>query len=51
MKIFIDTANPEQIREAYIWGIIDGVTTNPTIFEKAIASGNGYGEQVKALAA
>lgn len=30
---------------------ITGVTTNPTIFEKAIASGNGYGEQMKALAA
>ncbi len=30
MKIFIDTANPEQIREAYSWGIVDGVTTNPS---------------------
>lgn len=31
MKIFIDTANIEQIREANSWGIIDGVTTNPTL--------------------
>jgi transaldolase len=30
MKLFIDTANPEQIREACSWGIIDGVTTNPS---------------------
>ena len=30
MKLFIDTANPDQIREAYSWRIIDGVTTNPT---------------------
>ena len=30
MKLFIDTASPEQIREVWGWGIIDGVTTNPT---------------------
>jgi transaldolase len=30
MKLFIDTANPDQIRDAWSWGIIDGVTTNPT---------------------
>lgn len=31
MKIFIDTANIEQIREAASWGVLDGVTTNPTL--------------------
>ncbi|MEM2839492.1 MAG: fructose-6-phosphate aldolase [Thermoplasmata archaeon] len=31
MKIFLDTANVEQIREAASWGILDGVTTNPTL--------------------
>lgn len=31
MKIFIDTANIEQIKEANDLGIIDGVTTNPTL--------------------
>src|ERR1035438_9154009 len=30
MKIFIDSANVDQIREAWSWGIIDGVTTNPS---------------------
>jgi len=30
MKFFIDTANIEQIQTAYNWGILDGVTTNPT---------------------
>ncbi len=30
MKLFLDTANPEQVREAWSWGIIDGVTTNPS---------------------
>jgi transaldolase len=30
MKLFIDTADVAQIREAWSWGIIDGVTTNPS---------------------
>jgi len=30
MQLFIDTANIDQIRTAWSWGIIDGVTTNPT---------------------
>ncbi len=30
MQLFIDTAKIEEIRKAYSWGIIDGVTTNPT---------------------
>ena len=30
MKLFIDTAMIEEIREAWSWGILDGVTTNPT---------------------
>lgn len=34
MKIFLDTADVEQIREAWSWGVIDGVTTNPTHVSK-----------------
>ena len=34
MKIFIDTANLEQIKEVNSWGILDGVTTNPTLVAK-----------------
>ncbi len=34
MKIFIDTANVKEIREAVSLGIIDGVTTNPTLVSK-----------------
>ena len=30
MKIFIDSADVAQIKEAWSWGIIDGVTTNPS---------------------
>lgn len=34
MKFFIDTANLEQIREANALGILDGVTTNPSLMAK-----------------
>jgi len=34
MKLFIDTANVAEIREAYSWGVIDGVTTNPSLVAK-----------------
>lgn len=34
MKIFIDTADINQIKEALEWGIIDGVTTNPSHVSK-----------------
>jgi transaldolase len=30
MKLFIDTADVSQIKEAWSWGIVDGVTTNPS---------------------
>ncbi|MDQ5951213.1 MAG: transaldolase [Patescibacteria group bacterium] len=31
MRIFLDSADPEQIRTAWQWGRIDGVTTNPSL--------------------
>ncbi len=34
MKFFIDTANVEQIREAATLGVLDGVTTNPTLLSR-----------------
>ncbi|MBP9005241.1 MAG: fructose-6-phosphate aldolase [Candidatus Marinimicrobia bacterium] len=34
MKLFIDTANLEEIRKAQSWGLLDGVTTNPTLLSK-----------------
>ena len=34
MKLFIDTANIEEIREIARWGVIQGVTTNPKIFSQ-----------------
>ena len=34
MKIFIDTANLDEIREASSMGVLDGVTTNPSLVAK-----------------
>ncbi|MBN2284964.1 MAG: fructose-6-phosphate aldolase [Tissierellales bacterium] len=34
MKFFIDTANVEEIREINTWGVLDGVTTNPSLIAK-----------------
>ena len=34
MKFFIDTANLEQIKEAQALGVLDGVTTNPSLMAK-----------------
>lgn len=46
MKIFIDTANVDEIREAESWGIIDGVTTNPSLIAK---EGRNFEEVVKEI--
>ena len=42
MKFFIDTANLDEIREANSMGMVDGVTTNPSL----IAKENGNFEQI-----
>ncbi len=34
MKFFIDTANIDEIKEVASWGILDGVTTNPSLIAK-----------------
>ena len=35
MQIYVDTADIDEIREAFTWGIVDGVTTNPSLIKKA----------------
>lgn len=47
MKFFIDTANIEEIREADCWGMVDGVTTNPSLMAKE--SGKSFEEIVKEI--
>jgi transaldolase len=46
MKIFIDTANLEHIREVNSWGILDGVTTNPTLVAK---EGKDFGDIIREI--
>lgn len=48
MKIFIDTANLEMIKEINSWGILDGVTTNPSLIAK---EGTDVATRVKEIAA
>jgi transaldolase len=40
MKFFIDTANLKEIQEAYDLGVLDGVTTNPSLMAKEGISGD-----------
>ena len=46
MKLFLDTGDVEEVRQAAEWGVIDGVTTNPTLIAK---SGRGFRETVLAI--
>ena len=34
MKLFLDTASLDEIREAHRWGVLRGITTNPTLISK-----------------
>ena len=47
MKIFLDTADYDAIAERYATGLVDGITTNPTLVRK---SGVNYEEFIKVLA-
>lgn len=46
MKIFIDTANVDEIKEAESWGILSGVTTNPSLIAR---EGRDFVEVVKEI--
>jgi transaldolase len=46
MKFFLDTANLDEIRKGAEWGIVDGVTTNPTLIAK---EGKPIREQIAAI--
>ncbi|HLB67940.1 MAG TPA: fructose-6-phosphate aldolase [Thermoplasmata archaeon] len=48
VKIFLDTADIAEIREAVSWGVLDGVTTNPTLVSK---TGRKWGEVVQDILA
>jgi transaldolase len=46
VKIFLDTANLEELKKGAAWGIVDGVTTNPTLIAK---EGRPIEEQIRRI--
>ena len=46
MKFFLDTANLDELKKGASWGIVDGVTTNPTLIAK---EGRPLDEQVRMI--
>ena len=48
MKLFIDTAKINEIKEANSWGVISGVTTNPSLIAQC---GLGFEETIRAICA
>jgi transaldolase len=46
MKFFLDTANLEELRKGADWGIVDGVTTNPTLIAR---EGTTTAEQINKI--
>ncbi len=48
MKIYLDTANLQEIEEAASWGVLSGVTTNPTLMARE--EGADFEETVKKIA-
>lgn len=50
MKFFIDTANLDEIKEAHNLGILDGVTTNPSLIAReGIAGRNAFEKHIKTI--
>jgi transaldolase len=48
MKLFLDTANLDDIREINAWGVLDGVTTNPSL---AAVEGRDFAEMIAEICA
>ena len=46
MKFFIDSADLDEIKKGFEWGIADGVTTNPSLMKKAVSKLSGAGEKL-----
>jgi len=47
MKLFIDTADIDEIRRVASWGVLDGVTTNPSLYAKV--AGRSYDDVLKEI--
>src|SRR5690349_9793961 len=46
MKFFLDTANLDELKKGAAWGIVDGVTTNPTLIAK---EGRAIHDQIRMI--
>jgi transaldolase len=51
MKLFLDTANLKEIEEINAWGVLDGVTTNPTLLAREAGSQKSYKQLLKEICA
>lgn len=51
MKLFLDTANFEEIKKINAWGVLDGVTTNPTLLAREADGSKDYRQMIKDIAA
>jgi transaldolase len=51
MKLFLDTANFEEIRQINAWGVLDGVTTNPTLLAKEASGSKDWKQMLKEICA
>ena len=49
MKFFLDTASLDEIAEAVSWGVIDGVTTNPTLYARIGGKLKDYEQHIKKI--
>jgi transaldolase len=50
MKFFIDTANLDEIREAHSLGLVDGVTTNPSLCAKVgVCTPEGFKKHIRTI--
>ena len=47
MELFLDTAEVDEVKEIASWGILDGVTTNPSLIKK---SGRDFKKVIKEIA-
>lgn len=46
MRLFLDTANIDELRKGVAWGVVDGVTTNPTLIAR---EGKPMAEQIREI--
>ena len=46
MKIFIDSADLDEIQQTYAWGVVDGITTNPSLLKQAVERRAAAGEKL-----